>query len=70
MLLGYGGGTAQFQTDAAQADQLKYSKYLKRTLDTMADYIMPILIDQKDVVAGAIGELVDTLDLKYLYLTN
>jgi hypothetical protein len=54
---GYGGGTAQFQTDAAQADQLKYSKYLKRTLDTMADYIMPILIDQKDVVAGAIGEI-------------
>jgi hypothetical protein len=53
---GYGGGTATFQTDAAQADQLKYSKYLKRTLDTMADYIMPILIDQKDLVAGAIGE--------------
>jgi hypothetical protein len=54
---GYGGGTATFQTDAAQADQLKYGKYLKRTLDTMADYIMPILIDQKDVVAGAIGEI-------------
>jgi hypothetical protein len=54
---GYGGGAATFQTDAAKADQLKYGKYLKRTLDTMADYIMPILIDQKDVVAGAIGEL-------------
>ena len=53
---GYGGGSATFQTDAAKADQLKYGKYLKRTLDTMADYIMPILIDQKDVVAGAIGE--------------
>jgi hypothetical protein len=52
---GYGGGSATFQTDAAKADQLKYGKYLKRTLDTMADYIMPILIDQKDVVAGAIG---------------
>ena len=54
---GYGGGSAQFTTDAAKADQLKYGKYLKRTLDTMADYIMPILIDQKDVVAGAIGEI-------------
>ena len=51
---GYGAGSATFQTDAAKADQLKYGKYLKRTLDTMADYIMPILIDQKDVVAGAI----------------
>ena len=54
---GYGGGSATFTTDAAKADQLKYGKYLKRTLDTMADYIMPILIDQKDVVAGAIGEI-------------
>jgi len=54
---GYGGGSATFQTDAAKADQLKYGKFVKRTLDTMADYIMPILIDQKDVVAGAIGEI-------------
>ena len=51
-----GGGAATFLSDAAKDDQIKYAKYLKRTLDTMADYIMPVLIDQKDTVAGAMGE--------------
>ena len=51
-----GGGAATFLSDSAKDDQIKYAKYLKRTLDTMADYIMPVLIDQKDTVAGAIGQ--------------
>ena len=51
-----GGGQATFVTPAQRDQQLKYAKYLKRTLDTMADFIMPTIIENKDVVLGAIGE--------------
>ena len=51
-----GGGQATFKTPAQMDQQLKYAKYLKRTLDTMADFIMPTIIENRDVVLGAIGE--------------
>jgi hypothetical protein len=53
---GVGGGQATFKTPAQMDQQLKYAKYLKRTLNTMADYIMPTIIENRDVVLGAIGE--------------
>ena len=54
------GGEAGFRSKAAMDDQVKYAKYVKRTLDTMADYIMPLIIGQKDVLTGfwgGVGEL-------------
>ena len=51
-----GGGQATFKTPAQMDQQLKYAKYLKRTLDTMADFIMPTIIENRDTVLGAIGE--------------
>jgi len=51
-----GGGQATFKTPAQMDQQLKYAKYLKRTLDTMANFIMPTIIENRDTVLGAIGE--------------
>jgi len=51
-----GGGSAKFVSEAARDAQLKYAKYLKRGLDTMADYIMPLLIEKKGLVSGALEE--------------
>ena len=51
-----GGGQATFKTPAQMDQQLKYAKYLKRTLDTMADFIMPTIIENRDTVLGAIGQ--------------
>ena len=51
-----GGGTATFVSEAARDAQLKYAKYLKRGLDTMADYIMPLLIEKKGLVSGALEQ--------------
>ena len=51
-----GGGSAQFVGKEARDAQLKYAKYLKRGLDTMADYIMPLLIEKKGLVSGALEE--------------
>ena len=51
-----GGGQATFVTPAQRDQQLKYAKYLKRTLDTMADFIMPTIIGNKDTVLGAIEQ--------------
>ena len=51
-----GGGSATFVSEAARDAQLKYAKYLKRGLDTMADYIMPLLIEKKGLVSGALEE--------------
>ena len=49
-----GGGAATFVSEASRDAQLKYAKYLKRGLDTMADYIMPLLIEKKGLVSGAL----------------
>ena len=51
-----GGGSAKFVSEAARDAQLKYAKYLKRGLDTMADYIMPLLIEKKGLVSGALEQ--------------
>ena len=51
-----GGGSAQFVGKEARDAQLKYAKYLKRGLDTMADYIMPLLIEKKGLVSGALEQ--------------
>ena len=51
-----GGGTATFVSEAARDAQLKYAKYVKRGLDTMADYIMPLLIEKKGLVSGALEQ--------------
>ena len=51
-----GGGAATFVSEAARDAQLKYAKYLKRGLDTMADYIMPLLIEKKGLVSGALEQ--------------
>ena len=51
-----GGGSATFVSEAARDAQLKYAKYLKRGLDTMADYIMPLLIEKKGLVSGALEQ--------------
>ena len=51
-----GGGSATFVSEAAKDAQLKYAKYVKRGLDTMADYIMPLLIEKKGLVSGALEQ--------------
>jgi len=51
-----GGGSAQFVGKEARDAQLKYAKYVKRGLDTMADYIMPLLIEKKGLVSGALEQ--------------
>jgi len=51
-----GGGSATFVSEAARDAQLKYAKYVKRGLDTMADYIMPLLIEKKGLVSGALEQ--------------
>ena len=51
-----GGGSATFVSESAKDAQLKYAKYVKRGLDTMADYIMPLLIEKKGLVSGALEQ--------------
>ena len=55
---GFGGqGQVTLGSEAAQDAQIKYAKYLQRGLNTMADYIMPLLISQKDTLTGVWGEV-------------
>ena len=55
---GFGGaGTVTLGGEAAQDAQIKYAKYLQRGLNTMSDYIMPLLISQKDTLTGVWGEV-------------
>ena len=55
---GMGGqGEARLQSKAAQDKQLDYARYIKRGLNTMADYIMPLIIAQKDSLTGFWGDV-------------
>ena len=54
---GWGTGSAQMGGTAAQDAQIKYANYLKRGLNTMADFIMPLIIDQKQNLLGTWGEI-------------
>ena len=54
---GLGGGPVTLGGEAAQDAQIKYAKYLQRGLNTMADYIMPLMISQKDSLTGVWGEI-------------
>jgi hypothetical protein len=54
---GWGGGSAQMGGTAASDAQIKYANYLKRGLNTMADFIMPLIIDQRQNLLGTWGEL-------------
>jgi len=50
-------GVAVFEAPAARDAHRKYAQYLKRGLDTMADFVMPLLIEQKDSLTGAGGDI-------------
>jgi len=52
-----GEGVAPFESKAARDAHRKYAQYLKRGLDTMSDFIMPLLIEQKDSLTGVGGEI-------------
>jgi hypothetical protein len=55
---GWGSGTsAQMGGEAAKDAQIKYANYLKRGLNTMADFIMPLIIDQRQNLLGTWGEI-------------
>ena len=54
---GWGGGSAQMGGEAAKDAQIKYANYLKRGLNTMADFIMPLIIDQRQNLLGTWGEI-------------
>ena len=54
---GGGFGQGQFQGKAASDAQFGYATYLKKGLDTMSDYIMPLLIEQRDTLTGGMGEI-------------
>ena len=49
------GATAE--GTAARDSQMSYARFIGQGLDTMADTIMPILIQNKDVLAGITGEI-------------
>ena len=50
------GGGAVMPTDASQADQLKYGKYVQRGLKELAEVVMPTIINNQHLI-GAQGEL-------------
>jgi hypothetical protein len=54
---GWGAGSAQMGGTAASDAQIKYANYLKRGLNTMADFIMPLIIDQRHNLLGTWGEI-------------
>jgi len=55
---GLGGGfETTMQSKAARDNQKKYAKYVRRGLNTMADYIMPLIIEQRDTLTGFWGEV-------------
>ena len=55
---GLGGGfETTMQSKAARDAQKKYAKYVRRGLNTMADYIMPLIIEQRDTLTGFWGEV-------------
>ena len=55
---GMGSGMqSSMESVAAQDAQKKYALYLQRGLNTMADTIMPLIIDQRDSLTGFWGEI-------------
>ena len=55
---GMGEGMQSSMESAAGRDaQKKYARYLQRGLNTMADTIMPLIIDQRDTLTGFWGEV-------------
>ena len=55
---GMGSGMQSSMESAAGRDaQKKYALYLQRGLNTMADTIMPLIIDQRDSLTGFWGEI-------------
>ena len=54
---GWGGGSAQMGGTAAVDAQIKYANYLKRGLNTMADFIMPLIIEQRQNLLGTWGDI-------------
>ena len=54
----FGSNTsATAEGTAARDAQMSYARFIGQGLDTMADVIMPILIQNKDVLAGITGEI-------------
>jgi|TARA_R110000823_G_scaffold313643_2_gene441539 hypothetical protein len=49
--------SATAEGKAARDAQMSYARFTGQGLDTMADVIMPILIQNKDVLAGITGEI-------------
>ena len=49
--------SATAEGTAARDAQMSYARFIGQGLDTMADVIMPILIQNKDVLAGITGEI-------------
>ena len=55
---GMGDGMQSTMESAAGRDaQKKYAKYIQRGLNTMADVIMPLIIDQRESLTGFKGEI-------------
>ena len=54
--MGTGMETAM-ESKAGRDAQKKYAKYVQRGLNTMADYIMPLIIEQRDTLTGFWGEV-------------
>jgi len=55
---GMGSGMQSSMESAAGRDaQKKYARYIQRGLNTMADTIMPLIIDQRDTLTGFWGEV-------------
>ena len=52
-----GNTSATAEGTAARDAQMAYARFTGQGLDTMADVIMPILIQNKDVLAGITGEI-------------
>ena len=50
-------GETGMESKSARDAQKKYALYVKRGLDTMADYIMPLIIEQRDTLTGLWGEV-------------
>ena len=53
----FGNTSATAEGTAARDAQMSYARFIGQGLDTMADVIMPILIQNKDVLAGITGEI-------------
>ena len=56
-LFGSNTSGATAEGTAARDSQMSYARFIGQGLDTMADTIMPILIQNKDVLAGITGEI-------------